>query len=134
MTSPYALHSLTGMAIIPSIAVLATVVAAVSRAPGRLIGLTALPAGLVILQMLVLMLGGHDNDHTTPAGLSILGLHALNGLAILGVSGLILRRAGLLARQQRRGSSGSPQASGSGNAITETRRFRTPRRTKPTPS
>src|SRR5258707_740174 len=83
--------------------------------------------GLVIVQMLILMLGGHDNDHTTPAGLSILGLHALSGLAILGVSGLILRRARLLARQQRRGSSGSPQAFGSGNATTETRRFRTPR-------
>lgn len=95
--SSFALHSLTGMMIIPGLSVLATVVAALARAPGRLIGLTILPFGLVVVQMLIIVLGnaigGATEDRTTPTALAILGLHALNGLAIMGVAGLILRRA-----------------------------------------
>jgi hypothetical protein len=101
----YALHDLTGMMIIPLISLLATVAAAVARAPGRLIGLTILPLGLVIVQVLIVALGravsGGTEDSTTPAGLAILGLHAINGLAIMAVAGLVLRRARLLAATAR---------------------------------
>jgi hypothetical protein len=98
--SSFALHSLTGMMVIPALSVLATGAAALARAPGRLIALTILPFGLVIVQVLILVLGnaigGATEDRSTPAALTILGLHALNGLAIMGVSGQILRRARML--------------------------------------
>lgn len=99
--SSFALHSLTGMMIIPAISVLATVAAAVARAPGRLIALTILPFGLVVVQVLIIVLGnaigGATEDRTTPVALTILGLHAVNGLVIMGVSGQVLRRARMLA-------------------------------------
>ena len=96
----FAVHDMIGMVAIPLLAILATIAAAVAKAPGRLIGLTILPLGLVILQVLIVELGralNDDADATTTAGLIILGLHAINGLALLGVGGTILRRARLLA-------------------------------------
>jgi hypothetical protein len=98
--SSFALHSLTGMMIIPALSILATVAAALARAPGRLVALTILPFGLVVVQVLIIVLGnaigGATEDRTTPVALTILGLHALNGLAIMGVSGQIVRRARML--------------------------------------
>src|SRR4051812_31787296 len=85
----FALHSATGMMVIPLLSLLATVVAAIARVPGRQIGLTILPLGLVIVQMLIIALGGAFDDstgNTTPLSLAVLGLHALNGMAIIGVS------------------------------------------------
>ncbi|OLE27723.1 MAG: hypothetical protein AUG44_09350 [Actinobacteria bacterium 13_1_20CM_3_71_11] len=87
---------------IPIAALLATVAAALARAPGRLIALTLAPVGLVVVQVLIILVGfkltGSTEDRTTPAGLAILGLHALGGLATLGVAGLILTRARAFAR------------------------------------
>jgi hypothetical protein len=86
----FALHSVTGMMVIPLLSILATIAAAVARAPGRLIGMTILPLGLVIVQVLIVVVGrafNTDADTTTPVGLAILGLHALNGIAIGGVAG-----------------------------------------------
>jgi Family of unknown function (DUF6220) len=98
--SSFALHSLTGMMIIPALSVLATIAAALARAPGRLIALSILPFGLVVVQVLIIVLGnaigGATEDRTTPVALTILGLHALNGLAIMGVSGQLVRRARML--------------------------------------
>ena len=98
----YALHGLTGVLVIPIAALLATVAAALARAPGRLIALTLAPVGLVVVQVLIILVGfkltGSTEDRTTPAGLAILGLHALGGLATLGVAGLILTRARAFAR------------------------------------
>jgi hypothetical protein len=96
----FVLHSMTGMLVIPVISLLATVAAAASRAPGRLIGLTILPVGLVIVQVLIIAVGKALDDstgNTTPAGLAILGLHAINGLATMAVAGLVFRRARILA-------------------------------------
>lgn len=96
----YALHELTGMFVIPGLSLLATVAAVVARAPRRLTALTILPLGLVIVQVLI-VLGGSALDHgddTTPAALTVLGLHAVNGLAIMAVAGILLRRAVAFAR------------------------------------
>jgi len=98
----YALHGVTGVLVIPIAALLATVAAALARAPGRLIALTLAPVGLVVVQVLIILVGfkltGSTEDRTTPVGLAILGLHALGGLATLGVAGLILTRARAFAR------------------------------------
>ena len=98
----YALHGLTGVLVIPIASLLATVAAALARAPGRLVALTLAPVGLVVLQVLIILVGfkltGSTEHRTTPAGLAILGLHALGGLATLGVTGLILTRARAFAR------------------------------------
>ncbi|HEY7485579.1 MAG TPA: DUF6220 domain-containing protein [Streptosporangiaceae bacterium] len=101
----FALHMLTGMMIIPLLSLLATLVAALARAPGRLIGLTILPAGLVVLQVLITELGknlgGSTDDKTTPIALAFLGLHAINGLAIMAVAGLVMRGARQLVAEPR---------------------------------
>jgi hypothetical protein len=101
----FALHDVTGMMIIPLLSLLATIAAAAARAPGKVIGLTILPLGLVVVQVLIVTLGRAFSDgtgeNTTPAGLAILGLHAVNGLAIMAVAGLVLRRARLLAAAAR---------------------------------
>jgi hypothetical protein len=101
----FALHDMTGMMIIPLLSLLATIAAAAARAPGKVIGLTILPLGLVVVQVLIVTLGRALNDgtgdNTTPAGLAILGLHAVNGLAIMAVAGLVFRRARLLAAAAR---------------------------------
>jgi hypothetical protein len=93
----FALHDLTGMMIIPVVSLLATIAAAVARAPGRQVGLTLAPLGLVVVQVLIVTLGrafgAEGGDTTTPLGLAILGLHAVNGLFILGVASIVLRRA-----------------------------------------
>jgi Family of unknown function (DUF6220) len=103
--SSFALHDLTGMLIIPVLSLLATVAAAVARVPGRQIGLTILPLGLVIVQMLIIGVGKALNtdggDHTTPAALAVLGLHAVNGLAIMAVSGTVFGRAMALVSGRR---------------------------------
>ncbi|MFG1877562.1 DUF6220 domain-containing protein [Sphaerisporangium sp. NPDC049003] len=96
----YALHGMTGM-IIPVISLLATVAAAVARAPGRLIGLTVLPLGLVVVQVLIIAVGGLLDDsagNTSPGSLAILGLHAINGLAVMAVSGMVFRQARLFSK------------------------------------
>jgi hypothetical protein len=96
----YVLHSVTGMLAIPLLSLLATIAAALARAPGRQIGLTILPLGLVVVQVLIVTIGKALNDsadNTTPAGLAILGLHAINGLAVMAVAGLVFRRARMLA-------------------------------------
>jgi hypothetical protein len=83
-----------------------------ARAPGRLVGLTILPVGLTALQVLIVTLGhalsGGDGEPTTPAALAVLGLHALNGLAIMGVAGSVFARSRWLAFGRRRG--GDPRA------------------------
>jgi hypothetical protein len=93
----FALHDLTGMMIIPLLSILAIIAAAVARAPGRQIGLTAAPLGLVVVQVLIVTIGralGTDGgDTTTPVALAILGLHAVNGLITMAVASVVFRRA-----------------------------------------
>jgi Family of unknown function (DUF6220) len=93
----FALHTLNGRMVFPILAILATIAAALAKAPGKLIGLTILPLGLGIVQVLIIVLGnvigGATEQRTTPLALAILGLHAINGMIILGVTGNVMRQA-----------------------------------------
>jgi hypothetical protein len=81
-------------------AILMTIVAAAARMPGRLIGMTGLVAGLVLVQALIAMIARAfgDADSSTTAGQLVFGLHAINGLIIMGVAGGIARRTRELSR------------------------------------
>jgi hypothetical protein len=88
-------------------AIVLTIVAALARMPGRLVGMTALVAGLVVVQSLIRALADSLNgpdDTTTTAGKLVFGLHAVNGLIILAVTGTVARRARALARAAAAGS------------------------------
>jgi Family of unknown function (DUF6220) len=92
----YALHSVNGMAIIPALTLLTTLFAALAKAPGRLIGLAILPLGLVVLQALLAGLANGFTDGggaSTPFGLTMGGLHALNGIIAVHVVVTVLRGA-----------------------------------------
>ncbi len=92
----FALHVLNGR-IFALLALVAILAAALARAPGRLIGRTALTLGLTIVQTLIIVLGnvigGSTEQRTTAVSLAILGLHAVNGMAIMGVAGGVLTEA-----------------------------------------
>lgn len=78
------------------LAVLMTIVAALARMPGRLIGMTALVAGLIVVQVVIAVLAKAFNDTgdtSTTAGQIVFGLHGINGLVIMGLAGNITRRA-----------------------------------------
>ena len=78
------------------VAVLLTIAAGMARMPGRLTGLAALVAGLLVVQVLIATAADAFNDAddtSTTAGTLVFGLHALNGLAILALSLTIARRA-----------------------------------------
>ena len=98
--SAYTLHSVNGMAIIPTLTLLTILFAALAKAPGRLIGLAILPLGLVVLQVLLAALANAFTDASgasTPVGLTIGGLHALNGIIAVHVVVTVLRGARKLA-------------------------------------
>ena len=92
----YRLHSITGMAVIPALTLLTILFAVLAKAPGRLIGLAALPLGLVVLQALLAALANGLTDatgQTTVAGFIVAGLHALNGIVAVHVVVSVLRGA-----------------------------------------
>ncbi|MGC4812152.1 DUF6220 domain-containing protein [Micromonospora sp. DT228] len=92
----YVLHSVNGMAVIPALTLLTALCAALARAPGRLIGLTLLPIGLVIVQALLAMLAAASTDAagvSTPLGPILGGLHALNGIIAVHVVVAVLQGA-----------------------------------------
>jgi hypothetical protein len=81
--------------------VVMTIVAALARMPGRLIGMAALVAGLTVVQVVIAMLARAFDDTggtSTTAGKLVFGLHAVNGLIILAVAGTVARRARALSR------------------------------------
>jgi hypothetical protein len=96
----YALHSVNGMAVIPVLTLLTVLLAALAKAPGRLIALAILPLGLVVVQALLAMLANGSTDAvgvSTPFGLILGGLHALNGIIAVHVVVGVLRGARRLA-------------------------------------
>ncbi|NES16907.1 MULTISPECIES: DUF6220 domain-containing protein [Micromonospora] len=97
--------------------VLMVIVAALARMPGRLFGMTGLVAGLTVVQVVIAVLARAFNDTgdtSTTAGQLIFGLHAVNGLAILAVTGNVVRQARALSRPA---ATGRPGAVGSGTAL-----------------
>lgn len=99
-------------------AVLMTIVAALARVPGRLIGMAGLVAGLTIVQAVIAELADAfgDTGGSTTAGQLVFGLHAVNGLVILAVVGMIARQARALSRSvvahRRAGAGDDAGASG----------------------
>lgn len=93
----FSLHRALGNAIL-LFAVVLTVLAAIARMPGRLIGLTGLVAGLVILQSAIREVAKVVGDGSS-AGHFVFGVHAVNGLLILGVIGMIVRQSREISRQ-----------------------------------
>lgn len=69
-------------------AVVATVVAAAARLPGRLVGMTGLVAGLSLLQGVIAVVA--DAFGESPL---VFGLHAVNGLVIVAVLRTIVQQA-----------------------------------------
>jgi hypothetical protein len=94
-------HRMLGAGLV-LLAVLVTVVAAIARVPGRLIGLSGLIAGLALVQFVIATIAKafDDGDTSTTAGQLIFGLHAVNGLGIMALAGTVVRRARQLARPQ----------------------------------
>ncbi|SCG64909.1 hypothetical protein GA0070609_4004 [Micromonospora echinaurantiaca] len=96
----YLLHSVTGMAVIPVLTLLTILFAVLAKAPGRVVGLAVLPLGLVVLQVLLAGLASGLTDAagaSTPFGLTIAGLHALNGIIAVHVVVGVLQAARQLA-------------------------------------
>ncbi|HEX7835221.1 MAG TPA: DUF6220 domain-containing protein [Pseudolysinimonas sp.] len=81
-------HRIFGSMVLPALSVLAVVFAALSRAGARTVLLAALPIVLIGVQYLLFVLGGvigrWEDEHHTVGGAVILGLHAVNALAIMG--------------------------------------------------
>ncbi|MBE3015919.1 hypothetical protein IL992_43185 [Microbispora sp. NEAU-D428] len=92
-------HRMLGAGIV-LLAVLVTIVAAIARMPGRLIGMSGLVAGLAVVQVVIRAIASafDGTGGSTTAGELVFGLHAVNGLAILAVAGRIVRQAGQSSR------------------------------------
>jgi hypothetical protein len=81
------LHAANGLFVIPLVSLVATAVAALAKAPGRLIALCAGPLILTAVQMLVVFplagIAGATADDTPLASLFVYGLHGMVGLGQL---------------------------------------------------
>jgi hypothetical protein len=75
------------------------VVGALARVPGRVLGLTMVVLGLVVLQPVLASVAGGlgEGSSATTAGSLVSGLHALNAVAIVAVLGTVVRRSRVLA-------------------------------------
>ncbi|WP_066361987.1 DUF6220 domain-containing protein [Herbidospora mongoliensis] len=95
-------HILNGTMVIPLLSILTTVVAAIAKAGTRLILLSITPFLLVAVQLFVIFtiaeLAGAKDDSTTTASLVVLGFHALDGVAILWASFVLMQRARALTK------------------------------------
>jgi Family of unknown function (DUF6220) len=93
----FGLHRINGSMVLPLLSILAVVFAALAHAGARTVWLTALPILLIAVQYLIFILGsvigGGDPDNPTVGSAVILGLHALNGLAVFGTIITLMARA-----------------------------------------
>lgn len=95
----FAAHRALGYGIVLYAVVLAAV-GAVARVPGRILGMTGLIAALGVGQGLIAAVAGalgDSADTSTTAGRMVFGLHAVNGLIIMGVAETVARQARTLA-------------------------------------
>jgi len=82
-------------------AVVLTIVAATARLPGRLVGMTGLVAGLVLLQIVIAEFAGAIDDSagsTSTTAKLVFGLHAINAIAIAITASGVAHQARALAR------------------------------------
>jgi len=96
----FQMHGALGYGIV-LFAVVLTIIAALARMPGRLIGMTGLVAGLGVVQALIRALAKAFDDTggtSTTAGQLVFGLHAINALIILALAMTVARRARALPR------------------------------------
>jgi hypothetical protein len=94
------------------LALLLTIVAALARMPGRLIGMLGLIAALGVVQPLIAVLArafDDTGDTSTTAGQLVFGLHAVNGLIMLGLAASVASRARALGRATGRPAAGRAQ-------------------------
>lgn len=95
-------HAMNGTMVIPIVSLLTAIAALAARAGGKLAGLSILPFVLVAVQLFVIFplaeIAGATDDSTTTAALAVLGFHALDGVAILAVAVIVVRRARALAK------------------------------------
>jgi FtsH-binding integral membrane protein len=93
----FVFHSVNGTVVLPILLVLAIIFAALARAGARTIWLNALPILLIALQIVLFIIAdaatGTSPENPNVPGAIILGLHAVNGLAILGVMITLVGRA-----------------------------------------
>lgn len=77
------------------LAIVVTVTGALAKVPARLIGMSGLVVGLTLLQPVIAAVAGafDESGTSTLAGELVFGLHAVNGLAIMGVLGTVARRS-----------------------------------------
>lgn len=103
-------HILNGTMVLPILSILTTIVAAIAKAGGRLILLSITPLLLVVVQLFVIFelagLAGAEMDKTTTASLVVLGFHALDGVAILWASVVLMKKA----RDLTKAAAPAPQA------------------------
>jgi hypothetical protein len=97
----FVFHSINGQFVLPALSVLAVIFAALSKAGARTVWLSALPILLVAVQILLFILAGAitgtTEENPTVGGAIILGLHAVNAIAILGTIITLMNRARLRA-------------------------------------
>lgn len=91
------------------LAIVLTIVGALARLPKRLVGMSGLATGLIALQAVIAVIAEaveHSGSAGNTVGELVFGLHAVNGVVIIGLIGNIVRRS--------RGTStpGSPEAPG----------------------
>lgn len=93
----FGFHRVNGSIVLPVLSLLAVIFAALARAGARTVWLTALPILLIAVQYLLFIIGGlvggGDENNPTVGTAVILGLHAVNGLAVLGTIITLMTRA-----------------------------------------
>ncbi len=95
-------HVTNGSLVIPLVSLLTAITALAARAGGKVAGLSILPFTLAAVQLFVIFplaeLAGTTDTATTTAGLVVMGFHALDGVAILAVAVVVVRRARALVK------------------------------------
>ncbi|MET4225471.1 DUF6220 domain-containing protein [Oerskovia enterophila] len=114
----FAIHGTSGRIVLPLLMILSIVFAALAKAGRRTVWLAVLGFGLLLFQTILFILTGvltgsePPPGEITTAGTIMLGFHALNGLAILGVTGTVASRARALVAEGRVPSPASTTAPG----------------------
>jgi len=100
---PFGIHVWNGRIVLPILVILQIVAAAVARAGRRTVWLTVIVLLLLVVQTLLFLITGvvfgvEPDSPSMPLAASILlGLHPVNGLAIMALTAIVMLRARRLA-------------------------------------